>query len=158
VAPSHTADSPTTDPETAAAAQVLAVINQARAAQNIAPLQTSTGLESSSRAHNQTMSSGCGLQHECPGEPQIGDREIAAGVHWTTYGENIGTGGPLAHTTADLTSMAVGLTKSMLAEQPPNDGHRRNILNPDFHHIGIKVLHDSSGNLWMTQDFSDRLA
>ncbi|MFD0526466.1 CAP domain-containing protein [Kitasatospora arboriphila] len=51
--------------------------------------------------------------------------------------------------------MALGLTNDMLAEQPPNDGHRRNILNPAFHHVGIKLLRDSSGTLWMTQDFSD---
>ena len=51
--------------------------------------------------------------------------------------------------------MVVGLTKSMLAEVPPNDGHRRNILSPDFHHIGIAVMRDGSGTVWLTQDFSD---
>ncbi|MCW7940864.1 hypothetical protein AAW14_00840 [Streptomyces hygroscopicus] len=153
--PGHRADSAVAGSEAAAAAEVLSVINQARAAHNMAPLETSTGLESSSGAHNRTMATGCGLQHECPGEAQLGDRETVAGVRWGAAGENIGTDGSLAHTTADLASRAVGLTKSMLAEQPPNDGHRRNILNPDFHHIGINVLHGSSGNLWLTQDFAD---
>ncbi|MCW7940682.1 hypothetical protein AAW14_01205 [Streptomyces hygroscopicus] len=150
-----TASPSAASPEAAAAAQVLAVINQARAAQNLAPLQPLTGLESSAGAHNQTMAAGCGLQHQCPGEAAFGDREHAAGVSWGAAGENIGTGGPIAHTTAALTDMAVGITKSMLAEQPPNDGHRRNILNPGFRHIGIQILHDKSGTLWMTQDFSD---
>ncbi|MER6355443.1 sigma-70 family RNA polymerase sigma factor [Streptomyces sp. NPDC001634] len=156
-AAAHAQTAPTSgsDPEAAAAAQVLAVINQARAAQNLAPLQPLSGLESSAGAHNQTMASGCGLEHQCPGEASFGDREHAAGVSFGSAGENIGTGGPIAHTTAALTDMAVGITKSMLAEQPPNDGHRKNILNPGFHHIGIKVLHDASGTLWMTQDFSD---
>ena len=151
----HTTPSPALGPEAAAAQQVLAVINQARAAQKLAPLQPLSGLESSAGAHNQTMASGCGLEHQCPGEAAFGDREHAAGVSWGAAGENIGSGGPIAHTTTALAGMAVDITKSMLAEQPPNDGHRRNILSPGFHHIGIKVLHDESGRLWMTQDFSD---
>ncbi|WP_327064888.1 CAP domain-containing protein [Kitasatospora sp. NBC_01302] len=139
----------------AAANQVLAVINQARAAQGVAPLQMLAGLQTSANAHNHTMAGGCGLEHQCPGEPAFGDRENAAGVQWGTAGENIGDGGPVADTTAAIADMAVGLTNSMLAEQPPNDGHRRNILNPAFKHIGIELLRDSSGTVWMTQDFSD---
>lgn len=154
-APSATAPgAPGTDLDPALA-QVLAVINQARAAQGVAPLQMLAGLQTSADAHNHTMAAGCGLQHQCPGEPAFGARENAAGVQWTTAGENIGEGGPVADTTAAIADMAVGLTNSMLAEQPPNDGHRRNILNPAFHHIGIELLRDSSGTVWMTQDFSD---
>ncbi|GAA5024064.1 CAP domain-containing protein [Kitasatospora paranensis] len=139
----------------AAASQVLAVINQARAAQGVAPLQMVAGLQTSANAHNHTMAAGCGLSHQCPGEAAFGDREHAAGVQWGTAGENIGEGGPMANTTDAIAGMAVGLTNDMLAEQAPNDGHRRNILNPAFHHIGIQLLRDSSGTVWMTQDFSD---
>ncbi|MFG2146379.1 sigma-70 family RNA polymerase sigma factor [Streptomyces sp. NPDC048696] len=142
-------------PEVAAAAQVLAVINQARADQHVAPLQALSGLESSAGTHNRTMDSGCGLSHQCPGEADFGSREHAAGVSWGSAGENIGSGGSIPSTTSAVAGMAVGITKSMLAEQPPNDGHRKNILNPGFHHIGIHVLHDSSGMLYMTQDFTD---
>ncbi|MEY9848817.1 RNA polymerase sigma factor (sigma-70 family) [Streptacidiphilus sp. BW17] len=154
-APSAAAPPPALSPDQAAVQQVLAVINQARAGQGLAPLQLSSGLESSSAAHNQTMAAGCGLQHQCPGEASLGDRETAAGVQWSAAGENIGTGGPVSDTTSGVAGMAVGLTRSMLAEQPPNDGHRKNILSTAFHHIGIAVMRDSSGNVWLTQDFSD---
>lgn len=151
-APSHAANPPTPgSPEAAAAAAVLTVINQARAAQNLPPLQTSTGLESSSRVHTQTMAAGCGLQHQCPGEANVADRETAAGVQFGISGENAGQ----SSRDADITSRAVSMTNAMLAEQPPNDGHRRNILSPDFRHIGTTVLRDSSGTVWTTQDFSD---
>jgi uncharacterized protein YkwD len=43
----------------------------------------------------------------------------------------------------------------MLAEQPPNDGHRLNILSSSFSHVGITVSRDSQGTVWMTQDFSN---
>ena len=139
----------------APAAQVLALINQARTAAGLPALTTTAGLESSSSAHNLLMADGCGLSHQCPGEPPIGDRETAAGIDWTAAGENIGEGGPVADTTAAIAEMAVGLTQSMLNEQPPDDGHRLNILSTTFTHIGIAVYRDSSGTVWLTQDFSN---
>jgi cytochrome P450 len=56
---------------------------------------------------------------------------------------------------AATAQMAAGLTQSMLSEQPPDDGHRRNILSSTFTHIGIAVYRDSSGTVWLTQDFSN---
>ena len=85
-----------------------------------------------------------------PGRP--GDRGRRA---WTAAGENIGEGGPVAATPAAIAQMAVGLTQSMLDEKPPDDGHRLNILSSAFTHIGISVYRDSSGTVWMTQDFSN---
>jgi uncharacterized protein YkwD len=138
-----------------AAAQVLALINQARSAAGLPTLTITSGLETSSSQHDLRMADGCGLSHQCPGEPPLGDRETAAGVHWTSAGENIGEGGPVAGTAAAIAQMAVGLTQSMLNEQPPDDGHRLNILSSSFTHIGIAVYRDSSGTVWLTQDFSN---
>ena len=138
-----------------AAAQVLALINQARSAAGLPALTITSGLETSSSQHNLLMADGCGLSHQCPGEPPLGDRETAAGVDWTAAGENIGEGGPVADTDAAIAQMAVGLTQSMLNEQPPDDGHRLNILSSSFTHIGIAVYRDTSGTVWLTQDFSN---
>ncbi len=139
----------------AAAQQVLALINQARAQAGLAAYTVSPGLDTSAARHTAVMAAGCGLSHQCPGEPALGDRETAAGVHWTAAGENIGEGGPVADTTAAIAQMAVGLTQSMLDEKPPDDGHRLNILSSAFSHVGISVFRDSSGTVWMTQDFSN---
>jgi uncharacterized protein YkwD len=147
--------SATADQDGAPAAQVLAFINQARATARLPALTLTIGLETTSSAHNLLMADGCGLSHQCPGEPAIGARETAAGIDWTAAGENIGEGGPVSDTTAAIASMAVGLTQSMLDEQPPNDGHRLNILSTSFTHIGIAVYRDSSGTVWLTQDFSN---
>jgi uncharacterized protein YkwD len=138
-----------------AAGQVLALINQARATAGLPALTVTSGLTASSAAHNQVMASGCGLSHQCPGEAALGARETAAGVIWTAAGENIGEGGPVADTGAAIAQMAVSLTQSMLNEQPPDDGHRMNILSSTFTHIGITVSRDSSGTVWLTQDFSN---
>jgi uncharacterized protein YkwD len=138
-----------------AAAQVLALINQARSAAGLPALTITAGLNASASAHNSTMAGGCGLSHQCSGEPDLGTRETAAGVHWTACGENIGEGGPVASNTAAIARMAVSLTQDMLNEKPPDDGHRKNILSRSFTHIGIAVFRDSSGTVWLTQDFSN---
>ena len=139
----------------APAGQVLALINQARSAAGLPPLTITASLESSASAHNLTMAGGCGLSHQCPAEPELGTRETAAGVVWSACGENIGEGGPVADTNAAIAQMAVGLTQDMLNEKPPDDGHRRNILSSSFTHIGIAIYLDSSGTVWLTQDFSN---
>ena len=139
----------------AAAEQVLALINQARAQAGLAAYTVLAGLDTSAGRHNAVMAAGCGLSHQCPGEPALGARETAAGVHWTAAGENIGEGGPVAGTEASIAQLAVGLTQSMLAEKPPDDGHRRSILSSTFTHIGIAVYRDSAGTVWLTQDFAN---
>jgi uncharacterized protein YkwD len=94
------------------------------------------------------------MSHQCPGEASLGDRITAEGVHWTSCGENIGWSGPHPNTTSAIVSAAEGLTTSMYNETPPDDGHRLNLLSSSFHHIGIDVIRDTSGKVWLTQDFS----
>ena len=94
------------------------------------------------------------MSHQCPGEASLGDRISAEGVHWTSCGENIGWSGPHPNTTSAIVSAAEGLTTSMYNEKPPDDGHRLNLLSSSFHHIGIDAIRDSSGKVWLTQDFS----
>jgi uncharacterized protein YkwD len=154
-ASSPSATSPAPAQQGTPAGQVLALINQARSAAGLPPLTMTAGLDASASAHNLKMADGCGLTHQCPGEPAIGARETAAGVDWTAAGENIGEGGPEPDTTADMAQMAVTLTQDMLNEQPPDDGHRLNILSSTFTHIGIAVHRDTSGTVWLTQDFSN---
>ena len=135
--------------------QVLALINRARSQAGLPALNFSAGLDQSASAHNLLMAGGCGLSHQCPGEPPIGTRETGAGVHWTSAGENIGEEGPVTGSTAAIAAAAVGLTQAMLNEQPPDDGHRLNILSTAFAHIGIEVYRSGSGTVWLTQDFSN---
>jgi len=153
--PAPSATAPGGSQQGDAAAQVLALINSARSRAGLPAYTLSSGLDRSSAAHNTTMAGGCGLSHQCPGEPSLGTRETNAGVHWTSAGENIGEGGPVAGSDSAIARMAVTLTQDMLNEKPPDDGHRLNILSSSFRHIGIAVLQDSSGTVWLTQDFSN---
>jgi len=137
------------------ATQVLTLINQARAQAGLPLYSLSSALDRSAGAHNALMAAGCGLSHQCPGEPPLGTRETDAGVTWTSAGENIGEGGPVPDTSAAIAQMALALAQDMLNEKPPDDGHRLNILSTSFQVTGIAVFRDSSGTVWMTQDFTN---
>jgi uncharacterized protein YkwD len=156
-----TAQPPTNAPATTSPASptgdavldaVLAHINAARAANGLPAYAFSATLSKASEAHNALMVGGCGLSHQCSGEAGLGDRFTAAGVSWTSAGENIGQGNAQDNP-ASITQAANGLTDLMLAEVAPNDGHRRNLLNAGFKHVGLAVTRGSDGRVWVTQDF-----
>jgi uncharacterized protein YkwD len=134
--------------------RVLALINDQRAAAGLPALRMDPALVTGAAAHNQAMAGGCGLSHQCPGEASLGDREHAAGAQWSSAGENVGTGGPVAGATDPVARMVLGLTQSMHDEKPPDDGHRRNILSTSFTRVGIAVTRDTRGTVWLTQDFA----
>ena len=131
--------------------QVLAHINEARDDEGLDALRLDGNLSRAAALHNQRMIDGCGLNHQCSGEGGIGARFSAQGVQWRSAGENIGFGSA-GSSNAAMVGAANGLTDSMLAETPPDDGHRRNLLSRDFERIGLSVVRDD-GRVWLTQDF-----
>jgi uncharacterized protein YkwD len=128
---------------------VFQAINQSRAANGLSPLTWSTALANSARKHDMTMQSSNTLSHQLPGEAALGDRERQQGVNWSWAAENIGE-------TSDTTiNGALGLHQSMMSEQPPDDGHRQNILTTSGKIAGIAILIDQQhGVLWLTEDFA----
>jgi uncharacterized protein YkwD len=153
--PSKTTQAPKANPPATSGSildQVLAHINAARTGSGLSAYALSSDLSKASALHNQLMIGGCGLSHQCPGEAGIGDRFSAQGVQWTSAGENIGYGSAGA-SDAEIVRAANGLTDSMLAEVAPDDGHKKNLLNTGFKRIGLSVVRDSKGLVWMTQDF-----
>lgn len=157
--PTHTTAKPppvTVPPATSAiVGQLLAQINQFRTRHGLAPYTLLGGLNASAHKHNLKMMGSCGMSHQCPGEPGLGERVSAQGVSWSYCGENIGYSRPHPDTAAGRVAAAEGITTAMYNEKPPNDGHRQNLLSTRFHHIGIDVVRTSSGTVWLTQDFSD---
>lgn len=130
--------------------QLFALINQDRANQGLFAYTLNGTLSSGAYEHSQRMA-GCGMSHQCPGEPDPCQRVTNEGIAWTTCGENVG------YTSPNPTSWA-GVQKIeqyMLAEQPPDDGHRRNLLSTSFHRIGIGIFIDANSTVWITEDFTN---
>jgi len=89
------------------------------------------------------------LAHQLNGEDDPGTREANNGVSWSEAGENIGYSGDVS------VNGALELHRLMMAEQPPDDGHRQNILSQDFDVVGVDILLDPhNGVLWLTEDFA----
>ena len=149
------ASTPATAGPGSAVEQVLQQINDARARAGLPDYTITAGLTTSADRHNSAMADGCGLSHQCPGEPPLGARETDAGVDWSIAGENVGEGGQVSDSPDAIAHTARELTSAMLNERPPDDGHRKNILSSAFHHIGIAIFRDRHGTVWLTQDFSN---
>jgi uncharacterized protein YkwD len=131
------------------ALSVFQAINADRAAAGLPALVWSDSLVNGAFAHSILMSSDDQLSHQLPQEPAIGVRISRDGVQWTWCGENIGE-------TSDASSGgALELHRMMMAEQPPNDGHRQNILGTHFTLLGIAVVIDAGHQLWLTEDFAN---
>ncbi len=128
---------------------VFQAINHSRAQSGLPPLTWSTALANSARQHDLTMQAANTLSHQLPGEAAFGDRERQQGVNWSWAAENIGE-------TSDLTvNGALGLHQAMMSEQPPDDGHRQNILTTSGTIVGVAILIDQQhGQLWLTEDFA----
>ena len=137
-------------PDPAQIAQaVFDAINNSRRAAGLRALKWNSGLQTSARRHNQSMANANTLSHQTPGEADLGGRESDAGVYWWWAGENI------AMSTALTQQAALNLEAAMVNEQPPNDGHRQNILASNAQAAGVDVLLDTAHHrLWLTEDFA----
>ncbi|HUQ57670.1 sigma-70 family RNA polymerase sigma factor [Lentzea sp.] len=135
--------------------RVLALINETRANAGLPAVTMDPALVTAAERHTRAMmSNGCGLSHQCPGESGLGERGTAAGVRWSSVAENVGMGGPVKDAVEPITKMALNLTQGMIDEKPPNDGHRKNILSRSSTRIGIVVVRDAKGTVWMTHDLA----
>jgi uncharacterized protein YkwD len=140
-----------TDSTTDTTKAVFNQINTSRAEAGLPALQWSSLLVNSAHKHNLAMQAANQLSHQLSNEANLGSRVSQAGVQWSSVGENIGYSSDYLHPT----NAATGLNQDMLNEQPPNDGHRRNMLSKDFTIVGIDVFIDTTNHkVWLTEDFA----
>jgi len=129
--------------------QLFVLINQDRAVQGLYPYALNATLSTGARLHSVKMSS-CGMSHQCPGEPDPCQRVTNEGISWTSCGENVGYTSPYPSAWGGVQ----GIEKAMLDEQPPNDGHRLNLLSSSYHRVGVGIYIDARGYIWITEDFA----
>lgn len=120
--------------------EMLALVNAERKKAGIGPLTVDVRIVPVARAHSKDMFLRRYFAHVNPEGQDAGDRLEAAGIHFTVAGEN------LAYA-PDLSTAHTGLMNS--------PGHRRNILEPSFHHIGIGIIATDQYGIMVTQDFTN---
>ena len=121
------------------AEEVLDLVNQERISRQLSPVEWHVQGTDAAFGHSVDMHERDFFAHENPDGDGPGDRLRAAGVNWSSYGENIAIG---QETPARVMAAWMG-----------SDGHRRNILDPEFTHLGIGVHTATGGGPYWTQDF-----
>jgi uncharacterized protein YkwD len=145
------ASAATPSPATAAAdaKAVYNLINKERAAHAERQLRWRDSLASVAHKHNLLMAKYNELTHRLPGEPTFGAEVTAAGYRWRSVGENIGFNSDWSR------AGVLTLERLMYNEKPPNDAHRRNILNRAFWAVGVDVYMDAKHHkAWLTEVFA----
>jgi uncharacterized protein YkwD/uncharacterized membrane protein required for colicin V production len=126
----------TPDPD--AEAEMLKLLNDERTSRGLAPLQLDPRLVPVARQHSEEMFRLKYFGHQSPVNGSPFDRIAAAKISYTRAGENLA----YAH------SVAVAHRGLMDSE-----GHRENILRPEFTRIGIGVIAAGSYGRMFTQLF-----
>ena len=103
--------------------RVLELVNQERAVAGLDELAIDSQLDRAADLHNREMVKADSMQHQLPGEAKLGDRVSATGYNWSRVAENIAAGQQSPEEVVD------GWMNS--------PGHRKNILNPKFTHMGL---------------------
>lgn len=133
--------------------QLFNQINIDRAALGLPPYAWNQILASGAYQHNVLMTSGCGLWHQCTNEPTPCERFKSEGITLPACAENIDYS--YISTYGDAwTAIKTHTEQGELAEQPPNDGHRKNLLSTSLIEIGISVIIDAQGRAWVTEDMT----
>ncbi len=124
--------------ERALADEVLRLVNVERVAASLAPLQWHEAASTVAYDHDVDMDARNFFAHVNPDGQDPLDRVVEAGITgFSAVGENIARGQP---SPAAVMSDWMGST-----------GHRANILNPGYTHLGVGVLDTS--DTWWTQVF-----
>ena len=135
-----------------AAEQVgLDLINQSRLQNGLAPLAMDDALRRLARARASDMSARGYFSHISPDGTSPFDLMKAEGVAFSAAAENIASASGY-RTGSDVVRSSHG---GMMAETPPADGHRKNILDPNLHKVGIGVYTGKNGKTYYVCDFTD---
>ena len=126
------AEAQTASRDTAREAGFLASLNAERAARGVAPLTLNSSMSMAAAGWTAQMVQGTFLAHA---------DDIVSGTPsgWTKVGENVGRG-----------QSVTSLTQSFMN----SPGHARNVLDPEYTHVGIAVIQHPNGRVYTTHRFA----
>lgn len=127
---------PTNPPSPSPAADVVALTNAARATAGVPPVAVDAAVQRAAEAHSADQAAMGRMSHTGSDGSDAGDRLERAGYAWRTWGENVAVGQPTP----------AGVTDAWMT----SPGHRENMLNASFEHIGVAVAHDAAGRTYWT--------
>jgi len=126
------------DEPTAVEKDVIAHVNVARKAADLNPVTADPILTKHMREYAAALAEKGELSHTLGGK--VGERATAAGYKWSNVGENVAAGQDDA--------------KEVVEAWMNSEGHKANILNPKFVHIGVGTVVAADGIRYWSQMFA----
>jgi uncharacterized protein YkwD len=134
------------------AARIIARTNSYRIAHGCPALASNAILMHTAQQHSADMAAHDFASHNSSSGATLADRIKAAGYPYTQVAENIAWGQQTPEQVVDM----------WFNESPPNDGHRRNILNCSLREVGAGYVYLASdpgkitAHTYWTEDFGTR--
>ena len=100
-------------------------------------------LHKAAQKHSDLQAEKNSMSHQLPGEASMGDRVTAQGYRWGGVAENVAAG--------------YGTPAAVMDGWMNSSGHKANILNCGYKHIGVGVKKSAKGTLYWTQNFASPL-
>jgi uncharacterized protein YkwD len=143
---------PAVDAVTGVRARLINQINEHRHSAGLSALTLDPVAQQAAQLQAQFMESSGTMQHKDSDGRSPMQRYLDLGGRASLYGENVAYYGDY-FTEGDAVWHAVSkLDEMMMAERPPTDGHRENILSPAYRSIGIGVAIGPNG-IYIAEDF-----
>jgi hypothetical protein len=111
-------------------------INQLRASRGLNPLVADAELTGQARRWAQVMADDDQLKH-------ASDLSVGINTGWDVLGENVGV--------HNLSS--AGNLQELFQAFVSSPSHLQNLVDPRFEHVGVGVVHDTSGRIWTAHRF-----
>lgn len=136
--PTTTTNIPAATSVSAQEQQMIDQINQERANVGLAPLTVDLRLVGVAEAKAQDMNTNGYFSHTSPTYGSPFDMMRNAGIQFYSAGENI--------------ARNISVDAAMAAFMS-SDGHKANILNPGYNHVGVGIVYSSAGSFYV-QEFA----
>ena len=125
--------------------RILQLVNRERESAGVGPLYLSPELARAAHFHSSAMADAGFSEHRGDGEPALFERVTDTGMDTDHVGENI-------FETSEGVSGAVA--DECVQMWMHSEGHRRNMLSPEFDKTGIAVSISRNGENYITEDFA----
>ncbi|MDB8791140.1 CAP domain-containing protein [Romboutsia sp. 1001216sp1] len=119
--------------------EIVNIVNAERSKRGLAPLTLDSSLSNVATKKSQDMINRGYFDHNSPTYGSPFDMMKQFGINYKAAGENI--------------AMGQKDPQDVMNSWMNSDGHRKNILGPNFTHIGVGIAKASNGQLYWTQMF-----
>jgi uncharacterized YkwD family protein len=121
--------------------KVAQLVNIEREKNGLQPLTFDSSISKVARAKSKDMADNNYFAHQSPTYGSAGDMLSNFGIKWSAWGENIASG---QNTPEEVVNAWMN-----------SEGHRANILSPNFGKIGVGYVTNTSGTPYWTQLFTN---